>query len=146
MNELQLPAQVSQLIETLEGDVARKVAKAKFAFNKGLSQIMTDFGLIIPDSDGLRTTPKVQIPSDGKQYEFWIKEKYKVREGDQKAIQTVLFVLPEDDTEGYEMATIEGETILDIGEDELDEVDEIESLSKVLDFLREEFSKSKIPS
>lgn len=142
----EIPQPVSELLVTLENDEQRQIAKAKVALNKDIAQILEDFGREIPESGGLMATPKVQIQNGGLLYDFWIEEKYKVREGDQKVKQTILYVMPEDDTEGYGMATIEDETILDIGENKIDEVEEITSLSKVFEFLRERLEKTKVPA
>ena len=148
MKDQELPQPVSQLLETLENDVARKIAKAKFALDRNISQILTDFGSQIQGSNGeLVTTPKVQVLSGDLHYDFWVEERYKQNkpgESGEKVKQTILYALPEDDTEGSEMATIEGETILDICDNELDEVEEIEGLSKVFSFLREELEKAKV--
>lgn len=144
MKDQELPQSVNQLLETLENDVARKIAKATLAFKKSVSQFLDDFGSQIPESEGeLFTTPKVQVLNGGVHYAFWVEEKYKQGVDDQKVKQTILYVLPEDETEAYEMITVEGGTIFDVGDNELDEVGELESLCEVLSFLREELDRSK---
>ena len=66
-------------------------------------------------------------------------------QGDNKIKQTVLYVLPEDDTEGYEMFTLEGDTLTDLGENEIDDEEDIAGLSKVLEFLKEELNRAEQP-
>ncbi|MCL5114114.1 MAG: hypothetical protein M1372_03085 [Patescibacteria group bacterium] len=145
MRKQELPQPVSQLLGVLENDATRKISKAQFALDKKVSQILTDFARQVSESDGLLRTPKVQVQNDGLMYDFWIEERYEAAEGDQRTRRTALCVLPEDDTEAYEMAKIEDGTILDISDNEL-EVGEIESLSRVFDFLRDELNRARVPA
>ena len=143
MNECESPQQVGQLLETLESDVARQIARARFQLNTIISETLNAFGQEIPESNGLKSTPKIAITKDGLQFEFWLEERYKRHVGDNQIKQTVLYVLPEDDTEGYEMLTVEGETLTDVNEDEIDDVKDIDNISKVLDFLKEKLGKAE---
>lgn len=137
-----IPQQVDQLLETIESDVARKIARATFQLNTIISETLNAFGQEIPGSDGFRSTPKVAITKGGLQYQFWLEERYKKYQGDNKIKQTVLCVLPEeDDAEGYEMLTVEVKTLTDIGGSEIEDEEDIANMSKVLWFLKEELGQ-----
>ena len=133
-NEQELPQQLTDMLNILEGDEYRQFSKARFELLTKVSGIISKYGVGIPDSVGLRSTPKIQVGKDGSSYDIWLEERYKLQGDDQKVKQTILYVHPDDDTENYLMVTIQDTDLRDLDDEEIGDIQDINNLTTVLDF------------
>ena len=136
-----VPEAVLGAIQQIESADERKFSKAKTLFLRQLSDFLNVHGHINENSQDLRHTQKVPVENADTTYEFWIEENCFSPEGRPSIKRTVLNVLPSDEQDPYQIFTVEGNTIIDIDDDEIDEAEQFVNFIEILTFLDGELAK-----
>lgn len=130
-----VPEAVLGIIQQIESSDKREFYRGKTLFLRLLSDFLNIHGLPNENSPDLRHTQKVSVENVGFTYEFWIEEQLFSPEGKPSIKRTVLNVLPSDEQEPYQIFAVEGNTISDSDDDEIDEAEQFVNFTKVFIFL-----------
>lgn len=136
-----VPEAVVSVIQQVESSNQRELGRAQTLFLKQLSVFLDVHGLPSENSPDLRHTQKVPVENADVTYEFWIEEQLFSPEGSPSIKRTVFNVLPNDEQDPYQIFTVEDNTITDIDNDEIEEVEPFDNFTKVFIFLNEELAK-----